>query len=152
MIATVLLIAFTVAIGGIISLFVTGLTKTQTGITQQSSEKLTKCGDILLTIDEVKTDADLTPVNVTLTYSMGTEDIYNFTVYIIDSNRNMNYTSSISPSYNTTNPFRPGNRIFWSITTSGLSGGSLSQVRVQGLCKTDYPVTGDCKSGEICMK
>ncbi len=151
-VATVLLIAFTVAIGGIVSLFVTDLTKTQTGITQKSSEQLTSCGNVILTIDEVRTDSDLNPVNVTLIYSAGTEDLYNFTVYIIDSNKNMNSTSNLSPSYNTTNPFKVGNRVSWSISTTGLSGSSLSRVRVHALCKTDYPVTADCKAGNSCMK
>lgn len=152
-VATVLLIALSVTIGAIVGLFVTSFTKTHTGTIQQSSEKMTKCGNVILTIDEVKTDADLNPVNVTFSYSVGTEDLYNFTVFIIDANVNLNLTSSLSPNYNATNPLRVGKTVFWSIPTTGwgLSGG-LSHVRVQGLCETDYPVTADCKSGEACMK
>ena len=152
-VATVLVIALVVLIGGIVGMFVINFTKSQTGLTQHSSENMAKCGNVILTIDEVETDADLNPINVTFTYSAGTEDLYNFTVYIIDAKINLNSTSNLSPSYNTTNPLRVGETVFWSIPTNGWGlSGSLSHVMVQGLCETDYPVTADCKSGETCMK
>jgi len=152
-VATVLAIALVVLIGGIVGTFITNFAKSRTAITQQSSEKMTKCGNVILTIDEIKTDADLNPVNVTFTYSIGSEDLYNFSVFLIDTHANLNSTSSLSPNYNTTNPLRVGNHVFWSISTTGWGlSGSLSHVRVQGLCKTDYPVIADCKSGEACMK
>ncbi len=150
-VATVLMIALVVFIGGIVGIFVINFTKSQTGLTQHSSENMAKCGNVILTIDDVKTDADLNPVNVTFTYSAGTEDLYNFTVYIIDANTNFNSTSF--STYNTTNPLRVGKTVFWSISTTGWGlSGSLSHVMIQGLCETDYPVTVDCNSGESCMK
>jgi len=153
LVATVLLIVLVVAIGTIVGFFITTFTKTHTEAIQQSSEKMTKCGNVILTIDEVGTDADLNPVNVTFTYSAGTEYLYNFTVFIIDVNAKFNSTSSLSPNYNATNPLRVGNHVFWSISTTGWGlSGSLNHVRIYGLCKTDYPVTADCKSGEVCMK
>jgi flagellin-like protein len=152
-VATVLVIALVVFIGGIVGIFVMNFTKSQTGLTQHSSENMAKCGNVILTIDDVKTDADLDPVNVTFTYSVGTEDLYNFSVFIMDIHVNLNSTSSLSPTYNATNSLRVGKQVFWSISTSGWGlYGSLSHVRVQGLCKTDYPVTADCKSGEACME
>jgi len=152
-VATVLMIALVIAIGGIVGTFVTNFTKTRTGAIQQSSEKMTKCGNVILTIDEIKTDADLNPINVTFTYSAGTEDLYNFTAYVIDSKINFNSTSDLSPKYNTTNPLRVGQTVSWSIPTTGWGlSGSLNQVTIEGLCKTDYLVSADCRSGEVCMK
>ena len=153
LIATVLLIALAVAIGSIVGLFVTSFTKNRTESIQEFSEKMTKCGNVILTIDEVKTDADLNPLNVSFIYWAGTEDLYNFSVFVIDTHAKLNSTSSLSPNYNATSPLRVGNRVLWSIPTTGWGlSGSLSHVMVQGLCKTDYPVTADCKSGEVCMK
>jgi flagellin-like protein len=43
MIAVVLLIAFTVAVGGIISVWLTGFTRTATGGTESRTEALTRC-------------------------------------------------------------------------------------------------------------
>jgi len=43
LIAVVLLIAFTIGVGGLVSIFVTGLTTTSTGITSNQSEALTRC-------------------------------------------------------------------------------------------------------------
>jgi flagellin-like protein len=152
-VATVLVIALVVVIGGIVGMFVINFTKSQTGLTQHSSENMAKCGNVILTIDDVKTDADLNPVNVTFTYSIGTEDLYNFSVYIMDIHANLNSTSSLSPNYNATNPLRVGKHVFWSISTTGWGlYGELSNVRVQGICRTDYLVAVDCNSGESCMK
>ncbi|MBI2543144.1 MAG: LamG domain-containing protein [Candidatus Aenigmarchaeota archaeon] len=54
MIAVVLLIAFTIGIGTIVSIFATSLTTTSTGITGKSSENLTQCSLASLEIKEVK--------------------------------------------------------------------------------------------------
>jgi FlaG/FlaF family flagellin (archaellin) len=152
-IATVLIIAFTIGVAGVISKFVYDMAKEQTDVTGESSDKQAKCGDSALIIDEVKTDSDLNPVNVTFTYSSGTEDLYNFTVYIIDSGKQVNSTSSFIQNFTQTNPLRPGRTVFWNISTTymGLSG-SLSSVRIVGLCQQDYIISASCNSGNVCMK
>ena len=53
MIATVLLIAFTIGVGGLVTIFFTGLTKTQTGIVSQNSQNFTQCSFGLLEIKKV---------------------------------------------------------------------------------------------------
>ncbi len=59
MIATVLLIAFTVAVGGTVNLFLTGMTKTQTGITEQSAETYTsQCSVGMLDIEKIYCTSD----------------------------------------------------------------------------------------------
>jgi len=152
-VATVLLIALTVAVAGIIGTFITGTTKTQTETTREASDKLAKCGSVVLDIDEVKTNSSLNPVNVTFTYVYGRENLYNFTVFIIDSGNRINSTSSLSPSYTEANPLTPGKTTFWNISTTnwGLSG-SLYSVRIVGLCQKDFPVSTSCDAGYSCMK
>ena len=53
MIAIVLLIAFTVGVGGLVSIFVTGLTTTSTGITSNQSEALTRCAGAWINVYSV---------------------------------------------------------------------------------------------------
>lgn len=150
-IATVLLIAFTIGVAGIIGTFVHNMVSTQTGETFSASEKQAKCGSSVLQIDEVKANSDLSIVNVTLTYINGNENLYNFTVYIIDSGSRISSTSTLSPTYTESSPFLPGRQTFWSITTAGLSG-SLSSVRIVGHCQQSYIISTSCESGNECMK
>jgi flagellin-like protein len=150
-IATVLLIAFTIGVAGIVGTFVHNMISAQTGQTASSSEKQTKCGSSVLQIDEVKTDSSISIVNVTLTYINGNENLYNFTAYIIDSGNRVYTTSTLTPTYNESSPLTPGRQTFWSITTTGLSG-SLSSVRIVGHCQQSYIISASCDSGNECMK
>lgn len=56
MVAVVLLIAFTIGVGGLISIFVIGLTKTSTGVTSNQSESISKCANVYIKIDKVTRD------------------------------------------------------------------------------------------------
>lgn len=150
-IATVLLIALTVSIAGVVGSFVYSMVKSQSEETRQTGDKAAKCGSVFLDIDEVKTDSGLNPVNVTLTYTNGNEDLYNFTVYIIDSGNRIGSNSSLTPSYTISSPLNPGRTVSWSIGTTGLSG-TLFSVRIVGFCQTDYVISAECKSGQSCMK
>jgi hypothetical protein len=150
-IATVLLIAFTIGVAGIVGTFIYRMVSTQSGETSSSSDKQVKCGSSVLEINEVKTDSDFSPVNVTFTYINGNENLYNFTVYIIDTSTHSIYsTSTLPPSYTQSSPLLPGRQTFWSIGTSGLSGGLFS-VRIQGLCQQNYIISATCESGDECM-
>ena len=150
-IATVLLIALTVSVAGVVGSFIYSMVNTQSEETRETGDKAAKCGSVFLDIDEVKTDSDLNPVNVTLTYTNGNEDLYNFSVYIIDSGNRISSNSSLSPSYTTTSLFNAGRKVSWSISTTGLSG-TLFSVRIVGLCQTDYVISAECKTGQTCMK
>lgn len=149
-IATVLIIAFTVAIGGIVSTFIYNTMSTQSEETKASSDKAARCGSVFLDIDEVKTNSDMSTVNITFTYVNGDEDLYNFTVYVIDSGNRINRTSNLSPTYTEASPLNSGRKTFWSVSTTGLSG-SLFSVRIVGLCQKDYTVSASCESGKSCM-
>ena len=174
MIATVLLIAFTVAVGGIISMWLTTMASTQTTTTGSAAEKQILCARSVMEISEVtslfgdNTTGDR--FNITVIYSYGTEDIYYFNLTFIDSQRNsVVITPNISggKNYNKTNPFQPGMmRVFGiNINSStdvetrtslgypnyGLAGPSLQSVRIQAICQGTYPLSTTCKSGQSCM-
>ncbi len=143
MIATVLLIAFTVAVGGIVSLFLTGMTTTQTGLTEVTATNKTKCSKVL-SIYYVKASLDKIGV-----VNLGTEQV-NLT-YIIFGDGNI---ATINAS--------AANRILGGgssavITSSGTSWVTLSSpigtntsVRVQGRCMDLILLEGICRSGEAC--
>jgi len=57
MIAVILLIAFTVAIGGILSVWLTSVTQTQTSTAGSYAEKVSKCAGVFLAIKNI------TPIN-----------------------------------------------------------------------------------------
>lgn len=156
-IATVLIIALVIGVAGIVSRFLYGITKQQTDVTGQSADKQAKCGSAVLKIDEVKTNSSSNianaPVNITFTYLYGTENLYNFTVYIIDSGSRINSTSSFNRNYTEASPLTAGKTAFWSISTSGWGlSGSMFSVRIVGLCQKDYPISASCDSGQPCMK
>jgi hypothetical protein len=95
-------------------------------------------------------------------YEYGTEDLYNFSIAFIDSNRN-SYTvnrTSLTPQYNNTagKMFAPGMMQTWNINitsysanTETLTGATLQSVRVNALCQLSYPISAECKSGQSCM-
>ena len=147
MIATVLLIAFTVAVGGILSVWLTTLTATQTGTTGTAAEKQILCARSVLEITEATYGASAAASNVTVTYRYGTETLTNFTFYFIDSTR-----ASAKIATENQNTLNPGDRNVSRITATGLSGSYLQSVRVTALCQTNYPVSGECKYEQACMK
>ncbi len=170
MIAIVLLIAFTVAVGGILSLWLTTLTSTQTTTTGSAAEKQILCARSVLSIEEVTHSVIGSDnlVNVTVVYKYGDENLYNFTLTFIDNARNsftLNQTrlSEIVVQYNNSagEQFSPGMMTVWSLNLTdaqsgetgadSLTGTSLQSVRVRALCQTNYPVSGECKSGQSCM-
>ncbi len=166
MIATVLLIAFTVAVAGIVGLWITTLTSTQTETTGSAAEKQVLCARSIITIDEVTSKFNTTSggdsFNVTVVYSYGTEDLYYFNITLIDNIRNSFTATPVNvTNFNKTNPFRPGDSNVFNINiddrntvekTGDLLGTSLYLVRVIAKCQTNYPVSGECKSGQGCME
>jgi flagellin-like protein len=159
MIATVLLIAFTVAVGGILSVWLTTLTATQTGTTGTAAEKQILCARSVLEISEVKSSLGAADsANVTVFYSYGTENLYNFSITFIDDQRVSATTfANVTPQYNDTvgQRFEPGMLTVWNINAAqglALGGSSLQSVRVRALCQSTYPVSGECKAGQACMK
>jgi flagellin-like protein len=143
MIATVLLIAFTVAVGGILSMWLTSLTSTQTTTTGAAAEKQILCSRSVLTISEVRYSGPAA-LNVTVVYTYGTEQLSNYTFYVVDDARNS--AASLQPAQT----MNPGDSNTTFVTTS-LAGTGLTSVRVRALCQGSYAVIGECKSGQSCM-
>lgn len=170
LIALVLIIAFTVAIAGIVSAFLTGLATTQVDVTGDAGEKQILCGRSVLELDEVTSVLNSTVTgsdnaNVTLVYTYGTEPLYNFTLIFVDDKRNaftINQTSMNPQFHKGSASLQPGMMAVWNLNLTNISinqggvdslrGGALSSVRVRALCQDDYPVSGECKANWGCMK
>jgi hypothetical protein len=158
MIAIVLLIAFTVAVGGILSVWLTTLTSTQTTTTGSAAEKQILCARSVLQISEVTSNLSSSDYsNVTVIYEYGTENLYNFSITFVDNARNSATTNNtLTPQYNNSagQYLSPGMMIVWQVTPAhglSLGGSSLYSVRVRALCQEDYPISSECKSGQSCM-
>jgi len=166
MIATVLLIAFTVAVGGILSIWLTSLTNTQTESTGTAAERQVLCARSVLGISEVtsKFGSGTDMFNITVVYNYGTEDLYYFNITFVDDMRNsLTVTPNIGAgkNFNKTNPLQPGMMQVFNINTTDttgsversgdLSGASLYSVRVRAICQENYPVVGECKAGQACL-
>lgn len=154
MLAVILLIAFTVAIGGLLSVWITSMTKTQTGVAGAGAEKLIACSKSVLDIGTVyynKTDpkgSTLGDINVSVTYYAGSEDLYNFTFYITDSAGNIGKTASdwVSPFNKTsaaTYPMKPGESYTFVLKLDRDLTGSITKVRVTAKCQDTEVVTAE---------
>ncbi len=162
LIAAILLIAFTVAVGGIISTWITTLTTTTTGITQAAGEKQVKCATAVFDIVEVVSSLGVTDsINTTIKYIYGEQDLYFFNLTFIDDIKSsVTVTPRIGINYNKTNPLKPGMLAVFALNLSttdvivaaGLPGNALGRVSVLAKCQDTIPITDDCKSGEPCMK
>ncbi len=164
LISVVLLIAFTIAVGGILSVWLTTLSTTQTEETGERFEKQTACSMSRLKIEEVKFNGGASGdiANVTVHYDHGTENLYNFTITFIDADRK-SYTVSrdlLTPQYNNTagQRFTPGMVTVWNINITEytnnlntLTASSLQSVYVTALCQNTYPISAECKAGQSCM-
>lgn len=144
MIAVVLIIGFTVAVGALVGIWLTTLAKTQTSVVEEQAEKQVKCMASSLTIKEVRYPSGTTgtcTVNVTVTYETGTEILANMTVEISAKGTTVRSisTSLVSPGES---------RAF----TNSSAICPPEYVRAVGVCQEIVGVVGECKSGQTCMK
>ncbi|MFH0710956.1 MAG: hypothetical protein V1944_00060 [Candidatus Aenigmatarchaeota archaeon] len=141
MIATVLLIAFTVAIGGVMSIWLTGLTSTQQQQVSNQSSAQVKCVPSL-TIDRVDSGIATSAyiMNITLSNpSQQTVAPVNVTIILTNA--------SVFIPVNITS-LAPGASYFGSI---GNWSALPSMVRVNGLC-SGLPVSFTCKPTDSCWR
>ena len=142
LIATVLLIGFTIAIGGIISVWISGTTRTQTEEIGKQANIQSQCVGSSLAVKEVRQSG--AQVNVTYVLETGTETLTNITVEgIAAGNR-----TSIGPFY-TNSSMKPGESNSTSFNIAPVV--PLEIVRVFGICQSQYPVSTECKAGKPCM-
>ena len=149
MLAVILLIAFTVAIGGLLSVWITSMTKTQTGVAGAGAEKLIACSKSVLDIGTVYGKTFTPPkgttkgdFNVTVTYYAGSEDLYNFTIYLTDSAGNVG--KATTTDYTSNNPMEPGEVHTFVLTLDkNLTSSPITKVRVTAVCQETEVVTAE---------
>ncbi len=151
MIAVILLIAFVVAIGGLISVWFSTLTSSQTGTIETSADALAKCASSTLSVDEVRwaSPGSSRIVNVTVVGG-GTENLKNITITVAATGGSIN-----SPKFfnGTGDDFIPGSLYSTSINiTANVSSLPPEIVTVTGICQNTFSVRGECKAGQDCMK
>lgn len=132
-IAIVLLIAFTVAVGGLISLFLTGLTTTQTGTAEAVTTNQTRCSGIYIDIYKVTSDKIFfsNPTTQALT--------------------KINFTTSDGTSLPANAPLAVGaaSSYSWNRTASGTGNTSVT---ARGLCQDSIVVQGKCENYQYCWQ
>lgn len=135
MIAVVLLIAFTVGVGGLVSIFVTGLTKTSTGISGNQSEALTRCGGAAISINSVQ--------NTTVLYSNPNQVTITNVILVFDNGNTVTGdTSMVSGESSAT-----------SVSTGMASSNFTTQntsLTLRGLCQSAVTVEGRCTNVQAC--
>ncbi len=156
-ISVVLLLAFTVAIGGVLSLWLSSLTTSTTGSVGGAGVSTAQCGGVILEVKEVRfrCPSSQYPVNVTVNYVTGSEPLWNLTVEISDSAGNTNRTTILNKVgagaivSNSTN-----------ITAAGITvipNCPYTVVRASAICGNSstsdgVPRIGECRSSDKCWK
>ena len=147
MIAVVLLIAFTVAVGGLLSVWFTTITTSQTSTVQASGESLGKCAQNSLDIESVKYPSSLSPriVNVTVA-SVGTQSVKNLTITVVSSGG----TATSIKFFNATGDDMSAGTVF--ATTINASNITLPPelVKVNAFCQ-GRSIAAECAAGQDCM-
>jgi FlaG/FlaF family flagellin (archaellin) len=128
-IATILIIAITVVIGGMISLFLTGFTSTQTGTISQQTSNQTACAGAYISIESVSSTRIL--------YSNPTvQTISSINISTSDGTFVNNTVTSLSPGQ--------------VASVSFVRGTGNTSVTARGLCMGSITVIGKCSSSEDC--
>jgi flagellin-like protein len=143
MIATVLLIAFTVAIGGLISVWITGMTNTQTAqVTNQSASQV-KCTPSLI-IDRVDSNTAGSGL-LNVTYSNPSQQtITNINVSLVTATGVNNSAAGPAAIPN----LASGGANF---TILGPASTLPTMIKVSGLC-SGLPVSASCKPADSCWR
>lgn len=130
MIATVLLIAFTVAVGGILSVWLTSLTTTATNSAENSTTDQVKCASTWINVLSVTSNA----VMIT---NRGSQTISSVNCFS-GNGTNITLVATASLTAGSSN--------------SGIwTRGTETSVICSGKCLSTG-VTGECKSGQSCWK
>jgi flagellin-like protein len=137
LIGTVLLIAFTIGVGGLISIFATGLTTTSTGITSNQSEALTKCAGAWLDVYSV--------TNASVLYSNPNSQTITGVV-IVYTNGNTQNAADQTLSLGESGVTSPTGGII----SSPIVSTSNTTIAVRGLCQSTVLVEGKCTNAQQC--
>lgn len=139
-IAAVLLIAFTVAVAGIVSVWSTTMTTSQTKTITNQSAGQTVCNPSIV-IDQVYVPSSGTSNFVNVTYhNAGSQSIASVHVEIRNSS-----------AINTTNAPSLGAGEIAFISIGGQSN-TTNFIRVRGLCASSIVVSDECNPSDFCWK
>lgn len=141
MIATVLIIAFTIAIGGIISVFMTNLTKTTTGEAEKSAAGTSECAGAYIDILYVNTSIPA--------------------ITVLNPSKNTIYVTAVFDDRGNTTAINTGSGLAMSsgsvavINTTSVPTSSALKVTLIGFCQnvagtTNVSITGTCPKGGSC--
>lgn len=157
MIASVLLIAFTVAIGGFFITWLSSTTSIQTTSVGSAGEKAAQCGTTTIVVKEVRYSTSSSRVNVTVIHSSGVEPLRNVSVTVTGGGISNSSDDSISSGVISKNvrysssDFKPGQSEAFSVTVTGGALIPPDLVTASAFCSTTYGLTADCKKGQSCM-
>ncbi len=129
-VATIILIAFAVAVGGLVSIWLTGFATSTTEFTSKRGEELTGCAGARLKVDSVST------ANVIYS-NPSSKTITNITVYD-GSGRNLTYNAS--------------NLVSGQVANLTWTRGTNTSILLKGICENTIPVEGACENGQSCWK
>jgi flagellin-like protein len=146
MIAVVLLIAFTVAVGGIMSLWLTGYTTTTTGSVETASTNQTKCSGTYIDVISVANKSILIT-------NRGSQTIEDITCYTANGTvlGILNGGTSDDLSVGTMLSSSTWNSTAVNESDTGYISSYGTSVLCTGSC-LNIGVTGECKSGQTCWK
>lgn len=158
MIAVVLLIAFTIGVGGLVSIFATGLTTTSTGVTQNQSTSLSKCAGAWINVYRV-TNSTIFYQNPTSQPITGLAAIFSdgkSSVTVLDQNLTAgeaNFTEITNETSSRTGVGFAGGSATAVLTgiAPGAAPGNTSVV-LRGLCQNAVTVEGTCRNGQVCWQ
>lgn len=144
-IATVLLIAFTMAVAAILVSWITGFTKTQTTYVGEKGEKQVKCtyGDIDAGKSDVWYNFTSSPglVNTTI-FNRGDEDLYNFSFLVI-TDRSV-YTFLPTNQKTESDPLKKRTAMLFTAqnTTDGKPSATetFQKLKIVAICQKDFRV------------
>jgi len=127
-VATIVLIAFAVAVGGLVALWLTNFATSTTEYTSQQGDKLTACAGARLKFEDVGSSQ--------IIYSNPTvKTITNITVYDMSGKNLTSNATNMSPGQVA--------NITWD------RAGNTS-VFMRGVCENAIVVEGNCKTGQVC--
>ena len=130
LIASIILIAFAVAIGGLISIWLTGFATKTTEYTSEQGDKSLQCSGARLQVDRV-TDTEIVYSNPTA------KTITGVTVYD-EVGRNLTFNAT---------DLLPGQ-----VTNATWSRAGNTSVLLRGTCQGSVIVEGSCEAGRVCWK
>jgi FlaG/FlaF family flagellin (archaellin) len=145
MISTILLIAFTVAVGGIISVWLTGFTRTATGGTESRTEALSHCSASGFEVISVKTTDNYTYI----THYGQNVKIYPISVVFSDG------TTVSSASFRSGTNYTVNTGEIALINLTGIFPSGATSLRVNALCEyggvnISSPIVAECRKGDKC--